>query len=51
VRGGELRFHKRFDQTERHTLIDVRSLLAELEERLRAIERPEAEPRTRGSRG
>ena len=40
----ELDFHKRFDQTERHTLIDVRSLLAELEERLRAIERPEAEP-------
>src|SRR2546423_7798334 len=40
----ELDFHKRFDRTERHTLIDVRSLLAELEERLRAIERPEAEP-------
>lgn len=40
----ELDFHRRFDQTERHTLIDVRSLLAELEERLRAIERPEADP-------
>jgi hypothetical protein len=40
----ELDFHKRYDKTERHTLIDVRSLLAELEERLRAIERPEAEP-------
>jgi hypothetical protein len=39
----ELDFHRRFDKTERHTLIDVRSLLAELEERLRAIERPEAE--------
>jgi Mg2+ and Co2+ transporter CorA len=39
----ELDFHKRFDKTERHTLIDVRSLLAELEERLRAIERPEAD--------
>jgi hypothetical protein len=39
----ELDFHKRFDKTERHTLIDVRSLLAELEERLVAIERPEAE--------
>lgn len=39
----ELDFHRRFDQTERHTLIDVRSLLAELEERLRAIERPEAD--------
>jgi hypothetical protein len=40
----ELDFHRRFDQTERHTLIDVRSLIAELEERLRAIERPEADP-------
>jgi CorA-like Mg2+ transporter protein len=40
----ELDFHRRYDQTERHTLIDVRSLLAELEERLRAIERPEADP-------
>jgi hypothetical protein len=40
----ELDFHRRFDQTERHTLIDVRSLLAELEERLRAIERPESDP-------
>ena len=39
----ELDFHRRFDKTERHTLIDVRSLLAELEERLRAIERPEAD--------
>lgn len=39
----ELDFHKRFDKTERHTLIDVRSLLAELEERLVAIERPEAD--------
>jgi hypothetical protein len=39
----ELDFHRRYDQTERHTLIDVRSLLAELEERLLAIERPEAE--------
>src|SRR4051812_3404453 len=39
----ELDFHKRYDKTERHTLIDVRSLLAELEERLRAIERPEAD--------
>jgi hypothetical protein len=38
----ELDFHRRYDKTERHTLIDVRSLLAELEERLRAIERPEA---------
>jgi hypothetical protein len=40
----ELDFHRRYDQTERRTLIDVRSLLAELEERLRAIERPEADP-------
>src|SRR3954447_26448923 len=39
----ELDFHRRYDKTERHTLIDVRSLLAELEERLRAIERPEAD--------
>jgi hypothetical protein len=39
----ELDFHRRYDETERHTLIDVRSLLAELEERLRAIERPEAD--------
>lgn len=39
----ELDFHRRFDKTERHTLVDVRSLLAELEERLRAIERPEAD--------
>jgi hypothetical protein len=39
----ELDFHRRFEKTERHTLIDVRSLLAELEERLRAIERPEAD--------
>jgi hypothetical protein len=39
----ELDFHRRFDKTERHTLIDVRSLLVELEERLRAIERPEAD--------
>src|SRR4051794_7114427 len=38
----ELDSHRRYDKTERHTLIDVRSLLAELEERLRAIERPEA---------
>jgi hypothetical protein len=40
----ELDFHRRYDQTERHTLIDVRSLLAELEERLRAIERAESDP-------
>jgi CorA-like Mg2+ transporter protein len=40
----ELDFHRRYDQTERRTLIDVRSLLAEFEERLRAIERPEADP-------
>jgi hypothetical protein len=40
----ELDFHRRYDETERHTLVDVRSLLAELEERLRAIERPEADP-------
>jgi hypothetical protein len=40
----ELDFHRRFDRTERHTLIDVRSLLAELEERLAAIERPEEDP-------
>lgn len=39
----ELDFHRRYDETERHTLIDVRSLLAELEERLRAMERPEAD--------
>ncbi|MEA2471573.1 MAG: CorA-like Mg2+ transporter protein, partial [Thermoleophilaceae bacterium] len=39
----ELDFHRRFDKTERHTLIDVRSLLAELEERLVAIEHPEAD--------
>jgi hypothetical protein len=39
----ELDFHRRFDKTERHTLIDVRSLLAELEDRLRAIERPETD--------
>jgi hypothetical protein len=41
----ELDFHRRYDKTERHTLIDVRSLLAELEERLRAIERPESDAR------
>ena len=40
----ELDFHRRFDRTERHTLIDVRSLLAEFEERLAAIERPEESP-------
>jgi hypothetical protein len=39
----ELDFHRRFDETERHTLIDVRSLLAELEERLRSLERPESD--------
>jgi hypothetical protein len=40
----ELDFHRRLDATERHTLIDVRSLLAELEERIVALERPEADP-------
>src|SRR5205085_2203223 len=40
----ELDFHKRLDATERHTLIDVRSLVGELEERLVALERPEAGP-------
>jgi Mg2+ and Co2+ transporter CorA len=39
----ELDFHRRYDKTERHTLIDVRSLLSELEERLRALERPESD--------
>ena len=39
----ELDFHRRFDDTERNTLVAVRSLLAELEERLVAFERPEAE--------
>ena len=40
----ELDFHRHLDETERHTLIDVRSLLAEFEERLVALERPEADP-------
>jgi Mg2+ and Co2+ transporter CorA len=40
----ELDFHRRLDETERHTLIDVRSLLAEFEERLVALERLEADP-------
>jgi hypothetical protein len=39
----ELDFHRRFDDTERNTLVAVRSLLAELEERLVAFERPEVE--------
>ena len=40
----ELDFHRRLDETERHTLIEVRSLLAEFEERLVALERLEADP-------
>ena len=40
----ELDFHRRFDRTERETLIDVRSLLAEFEERLAAVERPGEDP-------
>src|SRR5436305_11463818 len=40
----DLDFHKRLDETERHTLIDVRSLVAEFEERLVALERPEEDP-------
>src|SRR5918997_540686 len=39
----ELDFHRRFDHTERNTLVAIRSLLAELEERLVAFERPEAD--------
>jgi hypothetical protein len=39
----ELDFHRRFDETERNTLISVRSLLSEFEERLGSFERPEAE--------
>jgi Mg2+ and Co2+ transporter CorA len=39
----ELDFHRRFDETERNTLIAIRSLLGEFEERLGAFERPEAE--------
>lgn len=39
----ELDFHRRFEETERNTLIAVRSLLGEFEERLGAFERPEAE--------
>lgn len=40
----ELDFHRRFDETERDTLIDIRALLAEFEERLVAFERPEVDP-------
>jgi Mg2+ and Co2+ transporter CorA len=39
----ELDFHRRFDETERNTLIAIRSLLGEFEERLGAFERPEAD--------
>jgi hypothetical protein len=39
----ELDFHRRFDETERETLIAIRALLAEFEERLLAFERPEVE--------
>ncbi len=39
----ELDFHRRFDETERNTLIAIRSLLGEFEERLSAFERPEVE--------
>ena len=39
----ELDFHRRFDETERNTLIAIRSLLGEFEERLGAFERPEVE--------
>ena len=40
----ELDFHRRFDETERTTLIEIRALLAEFEERLVAFERPEVDP-------
>ena len=40
----ELDFHRRFDETERNTLIAIRALLAEFEERLVAFERPEVDP-------
>jgi hypothetical protein len=40
----ELDFHRRFDETERATLIAIRALLAEFEERLVAFERPEVDP-------
>jgi Mg2+ and Co2+ transporter CorA len=40
----ELDFHRRFDETERDTLIAIRALLAEFEERLVAFERPEVDP-------
>jgi hypothetical protein len=39
----ELDFHRRFDETERNTLIAIRALLAEFEERLIAFERPEVD--------
>ena len=39
----ELDFHRRFDETERDTLIAIRALLAEFEERLAAFERPEVD--------
>src|SRR3954454_10546040 len=39
----EIDFHRSFDETERHTLIAIRSLLGEFEERLSAFERPEVE--------
>jgi Mg2+ and Co2+ transporter CorA len=40
----ELDFHRRFDETERNTLIAIRALLGEFEERLVAFERPEVDP-------
>ena len=40
----ELEFHRRYDETERETLVDLRSLLAEFEQRLLALDRPGEAP-------
>jgi hypothetical protein len=47
----ELEFHRLYDETERETLVDLRSLLAEFEQRLLALDRPVEEPERAWFRG
>jgi hypothetical protein len=47
----ELEFHRLYDETERETLVDLRSLLAEFEQRLLAFDRPAEQPERAWFRG
>jgi hypothetical protein len=47
----ELEFHRLYDETERETLVDMRSLLAEFEQRLLALDRPVEQPERAWFRG